>query len=303
MEEKNNTPIITQQQEKCRGGKNLTGGVLVQLRERRGAGNGVTDTAFLKVSNALYLADSKGHFPGFVAQASQECWAWWPTLSLLRTPLPSPGVLPPSLALFLSAFAPPLLRQRSCSPSLGSLTISSSRLCPAHWTSPLASLPVSQCKVLKRELWLSPPHLFLHLVPPFTQLLKPQTWYSSLIFPFLSSSALHASANRNSSLPPKYFQPVYFSPSLPHPGLSHRLLSGQLQSLLNCFPIVTASCMEELVISNSLPETRSNMPLLKTICQLPTDCSSIGPCLAQLQILPSRPGALGPLPSPASAPA
>ena len=45
------------------------------------------------------------------------------------------------------------------------------------------------------------------------------------------------------------------------------------------------------------------MPLLKTISQLPTGCSSTGTCLTQLLLLPSRPGTLGPLPTSASAPA
>lgn len=45
------------------------------------------------------------------------------------------------------------------------------------------------------------------------------------------------------------------------------------------------------------------MPLLKTISQLPTDCSSAGTCLTHLLPRPSHPGTLGPLPSSASAPA
>lgn len=101
-----------------------------------------------------------------------------------RTPLPPPGVPPLSLVLFLTAFAP-LLRRCGCSLSLGCLNTSSSYLCPAPWTTARVSLSASQCKVPRSELWLSLPCLKgPPLVPPFTQLLKPQTWYSSSIFPF-----------------------------------------------------------------------------------------------------------------------
>ena len=38
-----------------------------------GAESGVTKTVFVKVSNTLPLANSRGHFPGSVAQPSCEC--------------------------------------------------------------------------------------------------------------------------------------------------------------------------------------------------------------------------------------
>lgn len=108
-----------------------------------------------------------------------------PRPSPLRTPLPPPGVPPLSLVLFLTAFAPPFLRRCGCSLSLGCLNTSSSYLCPAPWTTARISLSASQCKVPRSELWLSLPCLRgPPLVPPFIQLLKPQTWYSSSIFSF-----------------------------------------------------------------------------------------------------------------------
>lgn len=54
------------------GGTHLAEGVLLHLREGRGAESGVTKTVFVKVTNTLHLASSKGHFPGCVAQPSWE---------------------------------------------------------------------------------------------------------------------------------------------------------------------------------------------------------------------------------------
>lgn len=47
-------------------------------QERRGAGSGVTETAFAKVMDALHLVTSKGHFSGFISWPSQECGACSP---------------------------------------------------------------------------------------------------------------------------------------------------------------------------------------------------------------------------------
>ena len=55
-----------------------------------GAQSGVTKTVFVKVSNTLPLANSRGHFPGSVAQPSCECHC---DSSLPSPPLPAP---PPS---------------------------------------------------------------------------------------------------------------------------------------------------------------------------------------------------------------
>lgn len=146
---------LPSQHSKRNPGKHLVAGILLQLRERRGAGCGATEKVFVQVTNALHRANAKGHLPGFVVWPSLERWARRPTPLFLRALLPSPGVPPPSLAP-LSAFAPPsLLRQWSYSFLPGwSYCL---QLCPAHWTSPLASLPASQWQVLRGELQLSSP--------------------------------------------------------------------------------------------------------------------------------------------------
>lgn len=188
---------LPSQHSKRNPGKHLVAGILLQLRERRGAGCGATETVFVQVTNALHRANAKGHLPGFVVWPSLERWARRPTPLFLRALLPSPGVPPPSLAP-LSAFAPPsLLRQWSYSSSLDGLTVFSS----AQPTGPLhlpAFQPLSgRCS----EVNSSYPHP--PAPPPFTQWLEPpKPWCSSLISPFFSAFPPRASAGPNSSLLP-----------------------------------------------------------------------------------------------------
>lgn len=90
------------------GGTHLAEGVLLQLREGRGAESGVTKTVFVKVTSTLHLANSKGHFPGCVAQPSWEyrCDRSLPSPQEHHCPLlgslllPWFSSLPPSLLLF-----------------------------------------------------------------------------------------------------------------------------------------------------------------------------------------------------------
>lgn len=140
-----------------------------------GAESGVTKTVFVRSPTPSLLPTPKGTFqaPLLSTLVSVGVIAHCPPP---RTPLPPPGVPPPSLVLLLTIFALPFLRRCGCSSSLGCLNTSSSHRCPAPWTTARGSLPGSQCKVPRSELWLSPPCLQVPpLVPPFIQLVKPQT--------------------------------------------------------------------------------------------------------------------------------
>lgn len=160
---------------KTQGGTPLAAGVLFQLREGRGQKVGSPKPSLSRSPTPSLLPTPEGTFQALLLS---------PLVSVLvithcpppRTPLPPPGVPPPSLVLFLTTFAPPFLRPCGCSFSLGCLNTSSSHRCLAPWTTARVSLPGSQCKVPRSELWLSPPCLKVPpLVPPFIQLVKPQT--------------------------------------------------------------------------------------------------------------------------------
>ena len=157
------------------GGTHLAAGVLLQLREGRGQKVGSPKPSLSRSLTPSLLPTPKGTFqaPLLSTLVSVGVIAHCPPP---RTPLSPPGVPPPSLVLLLTTFAPPFLRRCGCSFSLGCLNTSSSHRCPAPWTTARGSLPGSQCKVPRSELWLSPPCLQVPpLMPPFIQLVKPQT--------------------------------------------------------------------------------------------------------------------------------
>ena len=74
-----------------------------------GAQSGVTKTVFVKVSNTLPLANSRGHFPGSVAQPSCECHC---DSSLPSPPLPAENSTAPS---WCPSSIPGALPHRLCS--------------------------------------------------------------------------------------------------------------------------------------------------------------------------------------------
>ena len=242
MEEKSSPTCHHRAVREIQGGTHLAEGVLLHLREGRGAESGVTKTVFVKVTNTLHLTSSKGHFPGCVAQPSWEYRCDRSLPSPRGTPLPSPGVPPPALVLFLTAslllFSGDVVVLPPCAVLTHPVHTSAQPPGPLHGS---VSQPLRvRCPEVNSGYPL-PASKFLHLVPAI------HSGYSSLIFSFSlilctacisQAQWLSAPPNISSSSTSLLLYPMLEGDCCLPPG--------QVQCLLNYFPIITASCMEWL---------------------------------------------------------